>query len=207
MSPDQSNIDSLPPTRKAAGEHAATANAVEGSAIGHRSPARSRVVGKRHFDPSPAEASCDPSTEDFSVDLPFPEPSEGDTPTPARLGRYVLFERLGGGGMGIVFRALDTELKRAVALKTIREGVFAESHEVERFTNEALAIAKLHHPHIVSILDIGRDQGHHYFTMQLATGGTLASRLHEFCTANPRQSIVLMEKIARAVHCAHEHNI
>ncbi|MBI3410079.1 MAG: serine/threonine protein kinase [Planctomycetes bacterium] len=190
MLPDGSNIESLPTSPKGAGERASRASA-----------------RNLRFDTIPVGISSAPSTEDFSVDFPTPQATEDESGLPHRLGRYELLEKIGGGGMGIVFRALDTELQRTVALKTIREGVFAESQEVERFINEAQAIAKLNHPNIVAILDIGRDQGHHYFTMQLATGGALSNRLEEYCKADPRQSVLLMEKIIRAVHCAHQHLI
>src|SRR5262249_11744543 len=149
---------------------------------------------KPPFDTLPAGISSVPSTEDFSVDVLAPEEIEVESGLPVRLGRYELLEKIGGGGMGIVFRAFDSELQRLVALKTTREGVFAESREIERFMNEARAIAKLNHPNIVAILDFGRDQGHHYFTMQLATGGALGQRLEEFFAADPRQSVLLMEK-------------
>lgn len=189
MLPDRSNIESLT-APQGAGESAPRAS-----------------TRKPPFDTMPVGVLSPPSTEDFSVDAPSLQENEEESGLPVRLGRYALIEKIGGGGMGIVFRAIDTELQRPVALKTIREGVFAESHEIERFINEARAIAKLNHPNIVAILDIGKDQGHHFFTMKLATGGALGNRLEEYWNVDPRQCVLLMEKIARAVHCAHDHHI
>src|SRR5262249_48014397 len=118
-------------------------------------------------DTIPESQASSPRTLDFALNV-------ADEGKPyKRMGGYELVERLGGGGMGVVFRAYDPDLQREVALKTIREGVFAEKDEVDRFLNEARAVAKLDHPNIISIFEIGQDNGYHFFTMQLACGGPL----------------------------------
>jgi hypothetical protein len=123
-----------------------------------------------------------------------------------RFGRYEVLAEVGRGGMGVVYQARDTMLGRLVALKTIRSGPQAHPQEVERFYREARAAAQLHHPHIVEVLDIGRAGDEHYFAMAFAGGGSLASCRERF-RADPRQAVALLEKVARAVHHAHEHHI
>jgi hypothetical protein len=108
--------------------------------------------------------------------------------------------------MGVVYRALDPTLGRAVALKTMRAGVLAGPPEVQRFYREARAIAQLHHPHIVPIFEVGQCQGQHYFTMALAPRGSLAEHAGEI-RAQPRRAVELIEKIARAVSAAHAKGI
>jgi hypothetical protein len=128
------------------------------------------------------------------------------TPAGRQFGKFELLEVIAQGGMGVVYKAEDTSLRRTVALKMIRSGFVATADEVRRFRQEAQAAAPLHHPHIISIYEIGEQDGYHYFTMPLAVGGSLAGRmggLHD----EPRAAVLLMEKIARAVHTAHRHGI
>lgn len=148
-----------------------------------------------------ADTSTPAGTHEFSLNVPL------DSTRRSRLGRYELLEKLGKGGMGYVYRARDTKLNRTVALKRILEGVFAEGEDIKRFTNEARALARLDHPNIIPILDIGEDQGTHFFTMQLAKGGALSKRVETFAKQDPREAVRLLEKIARAVHYAHERQI
>jgi hypothetical protein len=123
-----------------------------------------------------------------------------------RFGRYEVLAEVGRGGMGVVYQARDTVLGRLVALKTIRNGPQAHPQEVERFYREARAAAQLDHPHIVEVLDIGRAGDEHYFAMAFVGGGSLA-RCRERFRADPRQAVALLEKVARAVHHAHEHHV
>jgi serine/threonine protein kinase len=118
---------------------------------------------------------------------------------------YELLDRLGEGGMGIVYRAWDATLSRTVALKMIRDGALAGEVERERFMREARAAAQLQHPNIVVLHEFGRHEGYNYFTMALASGGNLRQHQKRFC--DPRTAAALLEKIARAVHCAHEKGI
>ncbi|HXG12876.1 MAG TPA: serine/threonine-protein kinase [Gemmataceae bacterium] len=121
-------------------------------------------------------------------------------------GKYELLGELARGGMGVVYRARDSVLGRIVALKMIRPEVPASSAELVRFSREARAEARLSHPHIVPVYDVGEHQGQCYFTMKLVEGGSLSQHRDRF-TADPRAAVALVEKVARAVQCAHDAGI
>src|SRR6516164_2264144 len=122
------------------------------------------------------------------------------------LGDYELLEEVGRGGQGVVFRARQKSLNRIVALKVISLGQWASKAHVKRFRREAEAAAKLEHPGIVPIHDVGERDGSCYFSMKFVEGG----QLDEVVRRTPisvRQAAELIAKIARTVHYAHEHGI
>lgn len=129
-------------------------------------------------------------------------------PVPAgmTIGAYRVERELGRGAMGVVYQARQVTLNRSVALKLILSGQFASAGDIARFRVEAEAAASLDHPHIVAVYDVGQHEGHHFFSMQLIDGITLAKdlpRLHK----HPREGVQLLAKICRAVHYAHERGI
>lgn len=93
----------------------------------------------------------------------------------ALLGGYEILEELGRGGMAVVYRARQPELQRDVALKVLRPGLALEARHVDRFRREGLAIARLSHPHIVGVHDVGEDGGYHYLAMECVRGTNLAA--------------------------------
>jgi tRNA A-37 threonylcarbamoyl transferase component Bud32 len=121
-------------------------------------------------------------------------------------GRYELLGEVRQGGMGVVYKARDTALGRVVALKMLKTGPLANEDEVKRFHREAQAVAKLRHPHIVPIYDVGQHDGLHYFTMEYVPGGTVATHLPRLHT-DPATAVALVEKVARAVEYAHKNGI
>jgi serine/threonine-protein kinase len=119
---------------------------------------------------------------------------------------YEILGELGRGGMGVVYQARQTRLNRLVALKMILAGGHAGEQDLARFKIEADAIARLQHPHIVQIYDIGEQGGLPYFSLEYCPGGSLASKLDG--TPWPaRQAARLVETLARATHAAHQAGI
>jgi WD40 repeat protein len=98
-----------------------------------------------------------------------------ERPRPARVGRYQLGEALGAGGMGVVYRAHDPDLDRAVAIKVVQTG---DASSGTRLLREAQAMARLRHPNVVPIFDVGPAEGAVFVTMPLLEGGTLRDWLH-----------------------------
>ncbi len=148
------------------------------------------------------------ATEAFGQTANAPERSTepASSPYPATIGEYELIRRLGRGAMGDVYEARQVRLNRVVALKMIRAGLLATVEEVQRFRNEAEAVALLDHPRIVTIYDVGEDQGLHHFSMQLIRGGSLAERIAAYAK-DPRAAASLMIEIARAIQYAHQQGI
>ena len=95
----------------------------------------------------------------------------------ARLGPYEIVEAIGAGGMGEVYRAIDTRLDRTVVLKVLNATVAADPQFQDRFDREARTISKLTHPHICTLYDIGRHEGSAYLVLEFLQGETLADRL------------------------------
>jgi serine/threonine protein kinase len=98
---------------------------------------------------------------------------------PATLGEFRILRELGRGGMGVVYEAEQTSLRRRVALKVLRFGVGPDEASMERFRREAETVAGLHHTNIVPIFAIGSERGVHYYAMQLIAGRSLADVLEE----------------------------
>ena len=121
-------------------------------------------------------------------------------------GDYELLEQVGRGGQGIVFRGRQKSLNRIVALKVIGLGRWATEAHLKRFRLEAEAAARLEHPGIVPIHEVGERDGSCYFSMKFVEGG----QLDEVARREPmpiRRAVELIAKVARTVHYAHEHGI
>lgn len=121
---------------------------------------------------------------------------------PRTFGDYELLEELGRGGMGVVYRARQVSLGRIVALKLMLRGELATADDLARFRSEAQAAARLDHPHIVRVLEVGEHAGQPYFTMQYIGGTTLSRRLADG-PLPPREAAELLLPVCQAIDFAH----
>ena len=148
-----------------------------------------------------------PISQSLLTSAPTAEDTGGAAPgPPQRLGDYELLERLGHGGVGVVYKARQSSLNRIVALKMLPFGRFTRDDFVKRFKAEAEAAAQLHHPNIVAIHEVGELDGQHYFAMEYIQGPNLAEAVRDQPMPVNR-AVRLTRTIAEAVHYAHQHAI
>src|SRR5579863_5768034 len=123
-----------------------------------------------------------------------------------KLGPYEIESLLGAGGMGEVYRAHDSRLNRTVAIKVLPASFSADRDRLQRFAQEARAAAALNHPNILSIFDIGEEQGAPYVVSELLEGETLRDRLRTGALSI-RKAIDYSLQVARGLAAAHEKGI
>jgi tetratricopeptide (TPR) repeat protein len=170
---------------------------LEGDGAPHGAETRSLHSG----DASAAEAEV-PTTR-----WPGSSPSDPGGMAGSRdLPGYEVLGELGRGGMGVVYKARHLALNRLVALKMILAGVHAGPQQTARFRAEAEAVARLKHPNIVQVYEIGEHHGLPYLSLEFVDGGSLDRRLNG-TPLPPRTAAELLEPLARAIHAAHTHGI
>lgn len=123
-----------------------------------------------------------------------------------RIGNYDVMEEIGRGGMGVIYKARDRQSRRIVALKRVLDYHADSAETVARFRREAEAVASLDHPNILPIYEVGDFEGLPFFTMKLATGGSLQS-VRRILRDDPRHCVWLLARVARAVQHAHGQGI
>ncbi len=122
-------------------------------------------------------------------------------------GRYEIAEKLGAGGMAVVYRAQDTLLQRPVTVKVLRSEFAADENVVKRFRREAQAAAALSHPNIVGVYDVGRQDDVHYIVMEYVQGKSLKEEIAERGPLPPEESVRIARQICEALRHAHAHHI
>jgi len=122
------------------------------------------------------------------------------------LGDYELIEEIARGGMGIVFRARQRGLVRDGAVKLMRDGFLADANAIRRFKAEAASAARLDHPNIVTVHEVGESNGLHFIAMRLVRGSNLAEVTQEG-PLPPRRAAELVARIAEVIQHAHARGV
>jgi serine/threonine-protein kinase len=146
------------------------------------------------------------------------EPAEGRRPNGGtvlysrqavvqKIGRYHILERIGRGGVGTVFKAHDPMLDRLVAIKVISSDEEVTDELKTRFYREAQACARLIHPNIVVVHDLGEDQGRLYIVMEFLDGEELKTIINQRKPLSTRDKVSLMSQVCDGLHYAHEHGV
>ena len=161
-----------------------------------------RCLLLRGLEPLPPDEPINPRA---TVNLVLAEETDGVLPF-TEIGNYELIKEVGRGGMGVIYEARQRNLDRIVALKLIRAGALARTEGVARFKLEAAAAARLHHPNIVAVHEVGEHEGQHYYSMDYVLGRSLAAELRDGPFA-PRRAAECVRDVAEAVHYAHEHGV
>jgi serine/threonine-protein kinase len=129
-----------------------------------------------------------------------------EPPLPTAVGPYEIVAKLGEAGMGVVYKARHIHTRKVAALKMVRAGAHAGTQALARFRIEAKAIAKLDHPNVVRIFEVGEHEGLPYYSMELMERGNLAAQLRQGLPA-AREAANLVRLLAGAMACAHQANV
>ncbi|MBE3588968.1 MAG: Stk1 family PASTA domain-containing Ser/Thr kinase [Thermoanaerobacteraceae bacterium] len=121
--------------------------------------------------------------------------------------RYEILEQLGGGGMAIVYKGRDTFLNRLVTIKMLRPEFSSDQDFTRRFRREAQAVASLSHPHIVSIYDVGQEEGVQYLVMEYVDGEDLKTLIRREGALDVARAVQIALQVLEALEHAHENNI
>ncbi len=124
-----------------------------------------------------------------------------------RLGNFEIMEEIGRGGMGIVYRARQVSLDRVVALKVLPKEMIDNETAAQRFHREALAMAKLSHPNIVDVIEVGEQDSVHYFAMQFVEGRSLTETIRQRRGLSTERAVEVAAQVADALAHAHEQGI
>jgi serine/threonine-protein kinase len=124
-----------------------------------------------------------------------------------RIGKYHVLEVLGRGGMGVVYRAIDRQLGREVAIKTLTQGVSEDKEMLARFYEEGRKTARLKHPHIVTVYDLGEENGMPYIVMERVEGEPLDSIIRRESPMSMMDRLRIMEEVCSALGYAHANNV
>jgi serine/threonine protein kinase len=127
--------------------------------------------------------------------------------TTNRFGPYLVHEKLGSGGMAVVYKALNEETGATIALKVLRQSLVEQTGMVERFMQEAMIANRLRHPHIVPVNNYGMLKGRFYLELAYITGGTLAQRFKKPIEMGPQEAVRLLRHIAGALDYAHRQGV
>jgi WD40 repeat protein len=161
-----------------------------------------RAPLRRRWPAAGGAATAGPGTADTRPEAAAPGAGEGRPDVPG----YEVLGELGRGGMGVVYRARQAGLNRVVALKMILAGVHAGAEEVMRFRAEAEAVARLQHPNVVQVYEVGEHAGLPYFSLEYCPGGSLDRKLAG-TPLPPAEAAALVETLARAVQAAHDKGV
>jgi serine/threonine-protein kinase len=122
-------------------------------------------------------------------------------------GRYKLEAKLGSGGMSTVYLARDTTLDRQVAVKVMHREMSEQADQLQRFRQEARAVAKLSHPNVVAVIDAGEDGGHPYIVFEYVEGETLKQRINRVGALDAQEALAYAIEIARGLTVPHARNM
>ena len=121
--------------------------------------------------------------------------------------RFRLEEKIGSGGMSTVYRAFDETLERWVAIKLMHREISSDSDQLERFRREARAVARLNHPHVVTVIDFGEDDDHPYIVFEYVEGETLKDRVRRLGRLPVSEAVAYAIEVGRALECAHANRL
>lgn len=124
-----------------------------------------------------------------------------------KLGQYTILEKIGQGGMGSVFKAFDTALERTVALKVLFSNALDDPKHSERFMREARSLARLSHPNLLHVYNVGSEHDCHYFAMELLAGETLGDQVRRLRRIGVQEVVPYAGQILSALHYVHQQGI
>ena len=144
------------------------------------------------------------SREEIEVTETIESPKEELTTGATFAGRYQIIEELGRGGMGRVYKVLDTEVNEKVALKLIKPEIAAHKKTIERFRNEMKFARKIRHKHVCQMYDLSKEEGNYYITMEYVSGDDLKGMIRRMGRFSAGQAITITKQVCEGLSEAHK---